>query len=613
MNTEKELVRLKTEANKGWNTWNTQSVLSHVLLPHGIAVNLSLKDYSEAQVLREPLIGREGKNEETVTPGIRSWRGEYTSLNIKYGQSEFNVESTADDEDVFILVSPLRHGVKIPMLIVEECLLWGREGMLGKTDGKLWAEARGRRVEVFVTSDDEPEVSNYAYSGSLSPSCAYLLDRELLVSTKKCTLTEAHEKLRAAHEKNIADSLRYGNDADDYIAMKSCLAWDTIYDPEKDRIISTVSRIWNKRWGGYVLFEWDTYFGALMAAADDRVLAYSNALAITEEATERGFIPNFACNDNFKSRDRSQPPVGSLVCLEIYKRYGEKWFLDAVFDNLLSQNEWFFAHRRSADGYFCWGSEKYEPVCGRPYEYHMTTSRVGASLESGLDNSPMYDGAGYDPATSLMTLADVGLTGMYIGDCGALLEMAEALGRDDAIHGLKERLDSAERSLASLWDDENSVFANLDLTTREFGKRITPTCFYALFSSKVTPEQTSRMLEGYFYSPNHFWGEWMLPAISRIDPAYPEQEYWRGRIWAPLNLLVYLAMKKHGLTKEAAIIADKSRALILKEWYEHGHVHENYNADTGDGCGPTRSDKFYHWGGLLAYISIDNGGYAPQN
>ena len=105
----------------------------------------------------------------------------------------------------------------------------------------------------------------------------------------------------------------------------------------------------------------------------------------------------------------------------------------------------------------------------------------------------------------------------------------------------------------------------------------------------------------------------MLPAISRIDLAYPEQEYWRGRIWAPLNLLVYLAMKKHGLTKEAAIIADKSRALILKEWHEHGHVHENYNADTGEGCGPTRSDKFYHWGGLLAYISIDNRGYAPRN
>ena len=156
MNTENELVRLKKEANRGWNTWNTQSVLSHVLLPHGIAVNLLLKDYSEAQVLREPLIGREGKNEETVTPGVRSWRGEYTSLNIKYGQSEFNVESTADDEDVFILVSPVKHGVKIPMLIVEECLLWGREGSLGKTDGRLWAEARGRHVEVFVTSDVDP-------------------------------------------------------------------------------------------------------------------------------------------------------------------------------------------------------------------------------------------------------------------------------------------------------------------------------------------------------------------------------------------------------------------------------------------------------------------------
>jgi alpha-galactosidase/6-phospho-beta-glucosidase family protein len=30
-----------------------------------------------------------------------------------------------------------------------------------------------------------------------------------------------------------------------------------------------------------------------------------------------------------------------------------------------------------------------------------------------------------------------------------------------------------------------------------------------------------------------------------------------------------------------------------------GHVHENYCADTGAGCGNENSDAFYHWGGLL--------------
>ena len=46
--------------------------------------------------------------------------------------------------------------------------------------------------------------------------------------------------------------------------------------------------------------------------------------------------------------------------------------------------------------------------------------------------------------------------------------------------------------------------------------------------------------------------------------------------------------------------------LLLKEWRMHGHVHENYSGDDGMGCGVGNSDKFYHWGGLLAYIALDN-------
>lgn len=42
----------------------------------------------------------------------------------------------------------------------------------------------------------------------------------------------------------------------------------------------------------------------------------------------------------------------------------------------------------------------------------------------------------------------------------------------------------------------------------------------------------------------------------------------------------------------------------LKEWRERGHVHENYDAETGMGCGKINSDAFYHWGGLLGLISV---------
>ncbi|MBE6896684.1 MAG: hypothetical protein E7477_06240, partial [Ruminococcaceae bacterium] len=98
----------------------------------------------------------------------------------------------------------------------------------------------------------------------------------------------------------------------------------------------------------------------------------------------------------------------------------------------------------------------------------------------------------------------------------------------------------------------------------------------------------------------------IMPTIARNDPAYPDQDYWRGRIWAPTNFLAYIAMKHAGLKKECNDFADKSEDLLLKEWRLHGHVHENYCGDTGMGCNKGNSDKFYHWGGLLAYIALDN-------
>jgi hypothetical protein len=57
------------------------------------------------------------------------------------------------------------------------------------------------------------------------------------------------------------------------------MAWNTIYDPTANRVITPVSRYWNTFFGGnYVLFCWDTYFGAYVAALDNKNLAYANAL-----------------------------------------------------------------------------------------------------------------------------------------------------------------------------------------------------------------------------------------------------------------------------------------------------------------------------------------------
>ncbi|MDR1099325.1 MAG: hypothetical protein LBL28_02475, partial [Treponema sp.] len=57
------------------------------------------------------------------------------------------------------------------------------------------------------------------------------------------------------------------------------------------------------------------------------------------------------------------------------------------------------------------------------------------------------------------------------------------------------------------------------------------------------------------------------------------------------------------------VLAEKSKNLLMKEWIEQGHVHENYNGDTGEGCDVRNSDKFYHWGSLLAIPALMEAGF----
>ena len=376
-----------------------------------------------------------------------------------------------------------------------------------------------------------------------------------------------------------------------------------MYDPLYDRVISPVSRIWNCYHGGYILFDWDTYFAALIAGMDNKDLAYANAIAITREVTEQGFVPNFARPNKLKSRDRSQPPVGAMAFLTLYRKFGDRWPLVEVFDTLLGWNRWWVADRVTGD-WLTWGSDPFTPVVDNQWETRGVNERFGAALESGLDNSPMYDDIPFDTATHTLQLADVGLTSLYVMDCRALAEIAEVLGHTAEAREVRARAETYGASLQQLWHEASGIFLNKRTDSGEFSQRISPTNFYPLLAQAATPAQAERMIREHFYNPEEFWGEWIMPSIARNDPTFPDNEYWRGRIWAPMNFLVYLGLRLYDLPQARQDLVEKSSALLLKEWRSHGHVHENYNAVTGEGCGNRSSDRFYHWGGLLGLMGF---------
>ncbi|HXX63129.1 MAG TPA: trehalase family glycosidase [Bacteroidota bacterium] len=595
---------LQRHLARGWNTWSTYSVLSHVLLPDGLAINIELADDSAQSSISKALIGRRGPDVEIVRAGAHAYDGSYTDLEIAWHGIRTRVQTAHAGPDLVILISPAATINTQGRVILRPLMLWKKRGMLAKEKGHIEAILPQKTIGIYPISkalllrEEHDSVSFIAPAGD---TIAISTGRKRSFNEISSSLQKAEAALRRQMEK-------YGSFKGTYEAMQSVLAWDLIYEPTLDMVIAPVSRIWSTIWNGWILFDWDTYFASYMFSLDNKALAYSNAIAITNQITPRGFIPNFASGLG-RSDDRSQPPVGSYIVKKIYERYHEKWFLRLLFPKLLRWNRWWDASRLF-DGFLCWGSDPFELPADHPAVLSNELGKIqAAKWESGLDNSPMYDDAPFDSTRHLMLLADVGLLSLYIMDCRALADIARELREADIARELRLRGEQYSASLQKLWDDSSGMYLNRRLDNGKTSHRLSPTLFYPFLAGVPSKKAAQRMIDQHFYNPAEFWGEWVLPSISRNDPAYADNDYWRGRIWAPMNFLVYLGLRAYDATGARKDLVEKSRKLLLKSWTQEQHVYENYNSSTGQGDDVPSSDEFYHWGALLGFMSLIENGY----
>ncbi|WP_345248166.1 MGH1-like glycoside hydrolase domain-containing protein [Nibrella saemangeumensis] len=569
-----------------------------MLLPQGLAVNIGVKSngITGHRFLQEAYLSPKEPRSETVVAGYHAYDGRYTECTVTWEGTQFRVESAHDGTGLVVLITPLKLPARPPSLIVEAGMLWNRPGSVSAQKNGLLAQAGTHRFLVQSTAPTLAEALPLT-----GKHLSVLFDKVIGLSVGTPRSLDDIRRIvrqeRLAFEKTLA---RHGTLTETYLVQQSALAWNMIYDPDLRGVVAPVSRFWNTFFGGqYVLFDWDTYLSAYMAGLDNRPLAYANAVEATKGIDRFGMVPNYVAGGGLGSPDRSQPPVGSLMILALYHQYHDRWLLELTFDRLLRWNRWWPTHRDTG-GLLCWGSDNVPPD-GAAHSWQ------GAAYESGLDNSPMYDGVPFNPKTNQLQLADVGLNSLYIADCKALAELAQVLDRPGEATELKQRADSYSKALQTLWQEEKGIFLNRRTDTGQFSDRLSPTLFYPMLAGVATPEQARRMVTEHLLNPAEFWGEWVLPSVARNDPAFSEQNYWRGRIWAPLNFLVYMGLRNYDLPEARKQLVEKSNQLLLKNWRESRSVPENFHA-SGVGRLPNealnRSDSFYHWGALMGFMSF---------
>jgi putative isomerase len=591
---------------KGWGTYNHKSVLSHVLLPDGIALNIGVKLITSGNYLHEAYISSRDDRHEKIIPGPRAHDGSYSELTITWQEVKFKVQSATDSkQNIVLLITPLDLKGKEASIILETGLLWNKSGTTSRQGKSINVKTETKSVDVHYIGEYADE-----YVATTAPYLSVKFNKAVAFYTGETkTLTDIEQLLATQLLLWQKSYEPFGSNAGTHQAMQNVLAWNTIYDAARQRVITPVSRLWNDYFGGQsVLFCWDTYFAAYMLSTENKNLAYANAIEITKSITQGGFVPNWTGSYQQGSYDRSQPPVGSLVFKELYRKYQEKWILEYVFSDLLKWNQWWEKHRDS-NGFLCWGSTP-EPTAAN--EDQSVNTWQGAAYESGLDNSPMFDNVPFNKQTHLMEQADVGLMSLYILDCASLAEIAKVLHKDDVYAELKKRESKYKANLQKLWNEKAGIFMNKRTDTNEFSTELSPTNFYPLLAKAATDKQAARMIKEHLLNPEEFNGEWILPSISYKSTAFRDQNYWRGRIWAPMNFLVYISLLNYDVPVARKILVEKSNALFEKNLNINGCIFENYNGITGNVSdqveGRKMGDNYYHWGALLGFISlIENG------
>ena len=594
---------LRKSIVQGWNTWDNRNILSHVLLPDKAALHLKLEDSLSSKLLGLSFTGNRTAGSEKVITLAHTPDGSYTAFRIQWQSLDLLVQSVAEGRALDVLLTPLGSALNEGWVRAEPYYIYQQKGKVNWDENKLsWNSSEGA-LEINLIGKAKKQDKGVRID----------LQHPVGFSTNSTSIKAIQQKIRRAEIANWEREQAFGNMREAYHIIQNAINWLVVYDPDQDRVLTPVSRPWSFGWGkhqegGFVQFCWDNFFVAYMHTLESKDLAYNEVFELTRLIDELGFVPNYAGPKGENSKDRSQPPVGSIMVKEIYKKYRENWFVEQNFEQLLKWNRW-WANNRDIDGYLTWGSNPFQPTKGK--RQLTQNNHKAASNESGLDNTPMYDQVPFDTSKHLFLQADVGLLSLYIADCKALAELANVIGKSAAAKELLERADHYSKSLKSLWHDEFGLFLNKRLDTGNWNFSISPTNFYPLLAKIATPQQAQRMVKEHLYNPKEFWGEYVLPSIARNDPAYTGRDYWRGSIWAPMNFLVYMGLRNYDFPQARADLASKSLHLLTKNWRMGGFVHENYHAETGRDPG-YQSDYFYHWGALLGMINlIEHGKVLP--
>jgi len=361
-------------------------------------------------------------------------------------------------------------------------------------------------------------------------------------------------------------------------AVASLSGYSRAYDPKRQILQTTVNRTWGDVNRPGLVFGWDNFFMSFLSAWEDPQLAAASLEHIVGVYGESGIAHG--------------PTQRNLIIPVMYCRA-----LHALGDFALARRTWptmmefmrfWFQHRDgNGDGLIESGVSKDAATMdpGRLIQEAMD--------ETGYDDFPVYsagftDGrrallapnVGFDWPSQCLTVTLVCQNSLYITACRAMSALARRIERESDAAWLDSEAERVARRMRErLFCEADGVFRDR-YWEGGFSPVTAMTIFYPLLADIADPAAQQKLF-AILTDPKQFWGENMIPTVSRSDPAYCDGfggkgNYWRGNGWAPTTYTVYLAAKAAGWDETVAEYARRTWAQFMDDWRDHSHAYENF-------------------------------------
>jgi hypothetical protein len=357
--------------------------------------------------------------------------------------------------------------------------------------------------------------------------------------------------------------------------------------------------------GGYTIptaglypyqWNWDSAFSALGIATFDPARAWTELETLMSGQWDDGMVPHilfhrpdpgyfpgpdiWAGRGPIASSGITQPPVAATAIRWLLARDpAGRDRAAALFPGLLAWHRWFMTYRCAGGRIFVthpWESGRdnapdwdgamaaIDPVGVAPYR-RRDTDHVDAAMRPTKADYDRYlwlvqFGRDIDWNAAQIArdcpfrVADPGMHFILLRATRDLAALAAALGQDSAeICGWIATL---EAGAEALWNPDLGAFDAFDLNSGARAGALTNGSFLCWYGGIDRPGMRAHLARVTAALPHG------LPSLDPADPRFEAKRYWRGPVWAVMNLMAGVGMADMGLRAEAEALRQGTARLI---------------------------------------------------